>query len=91
LDYLPPEMVEGRIHNENVDVWSLGVLLYELIVGVPPFEVANGGYEDTYERIRTVDLRFPKHVSRDAIDLITKVSYTIHNELLSTNSLEKSY
>jgi serine/threonine protein kinase len=78
-------MVEGRIHTENVDVWSLGVLLYELIVGMPPFEVNNGSCEDTYERIRTVDLRFPKHVSRDATDLITRVSCTIYHELLSTN------
>ena len=30
LDYLPPEMVEGREHNEKVDIWSLGVLLYIL-------------------------------------------------------------
>ncbi|OBZ89650.1 Aurora kinase A [Choanephora cucurbitarum] len=73
LDYLPPEMVEGRVHNENVDLWSLGILLYELIVGKPPFENTEGGSEITYERIRNVDLHFPKHVSKDAMDLITKV------------------
>jgi serine/threonine protein kinase len=74
LDYLPPEMVEGRAHTENVDVWSLGVLLFELIVGNPPFEENTNTYEKTYERIRKVDLHFPKHVSKDAVDLVTKVS-----------------
>lgn len=30
LDYLPPEMIEGREHDETADVWSLGVLAYEV-------------------------------------------------------------
>lgn len=38
LDYLPPEMVEGKAHNEKVDYWALGVLTYEFLVGAPPFE-----------------------------------------------------
>jgi hypothetical protein len=38
LDYLPPEMVEKREHNEKVDYWALGVLTYEFLVGNPPFE-----------------------------------------------------
>lgn len=40
LDYLPPEMVEGREHDAAVDVWSLGVLTYEFLLGGPPFEAA---------------------------------------------------
>ena len=35
LDYLPPEMVEGKEHGRHVDVWSLGVLCYEFLVGSP--------------------------------------------------------
>lgn len=42
LDYLPPEMVEGRDHNEKVDYWALGVLTYEFICGAPPFEDLSG-------------------------------------------------
>jgi serine/threonine protein kinase len=30
LDYLPPEMVEGQPHTHSADVWSLGVLMYEV-------------------------------------------------------------
>jgi len=41
LDYLPPEMVEGRAHNEKVDYWALGVLTYEFVSGFPPFEDRN--------------------------------------------------
>lgn len=71
LDYLPPEMVEGRQHDEQVDVWSLGVLLYEFLVGDPPFEAE--GHSATYRRISRVDLRFPKGVPEDAQDLISKL------------------
>lgn len=42
LDYLPPEMVEGREHGAKVDLWALGVLAYEFLVGKPPFEDFEG-------------------------------------------------
>lgn len=71
LDYLPPEMVEGRDHDVSVDIWSLGVLTYEFLVGSPPFEAQ--GHSETYRRIAKVDLRFPPHVSKDARDLISKL------------------
>lgn len=38
LDYLPPEMIEGKAYNEKVDHWALGVLAYEFLCGRPPFE-----------------------------------------------------
>lgn len=55
LDYLPPEMVEGSPHDAAVDVWSLGVLAYEFLHGMPPFEAA--GHSETYKRILRVDLK----------------------------------
>ena len=68
LDYLPPEMIRGKGHNYQVDVWSVGVLLYELLDGNPPFEA--DGNKATYRRIVKVDLKFPSHFSADAKDLI---------------------
>lgn len=52
LDYLPPEMIEGRTHDETVDLWSLGVLCYEFLVGKPPFEAET--YQETYRAISRV-------------------------------------
>lgn len=52
LDYLPPEMIEGKTHDEKVDLWSLGVLCYEFLVGKPPFEAKT--HEETYRRISKV-------------------------------------
>ena len=71
LDYLPPEMIEGKAHDNMVDVWSLGVLMYEFLVGSPPFEAQ--GHHETYKKISKVDLKFPPHISADARDLITKL------------------
>ena len=34
----PPEMIQGRRYNEPVDLWCIGVLCYELLVGKPPLE-----------------------------------------------------
>ena len=56
LDYLPPEMVEGKTHSDKVDLWSLGVLCYEFLVGKPPFE--SEGHSETYKRIMKVKMGF---------------------------------
>ncbi|KAH7099473.1 kinase-like protein [Auriculariales sp. MPI-PUGE-AT-0066] len=72
LDYLPPEMVEGRAHNARVDHWALGVLCYEFLCGVPPFEDMKG-QKATYKRISKVDLKIPSHVSDAAKDLIIRL------------------
>ena len=44
LDYLPPEMCEGRDHDHHADTWTLGVLTYEFLVGSPPFEAPDAKY-----------------------------------------------
>ncbi|CAG9536468.1 unnamed protein product [Cercopithifilaria johnstoni] len=71
LDYLPPEMVRGEKHDDKVDLWSLGVLCYELLVGRPPFESKT--HNETYKLIANVKYKFPSHISEGAKDLITKL------------------
>ncbi|CDJ63516.1 Aurora kinase, putative [Eimeria necatrix] len=71
LDYLAPEMVKGQGHDWRVDLWSLGVLLYELLDGRPPFQSTR--HFELVQRIVTVDIRMPSHVKKDAADLIEKL------------------
>jgi len=87
LDYLPPEMVENKSHDEKVDLWSLGVLCYEFLCGQPPFEAPNN--TDTYKRIAKVDLRFPKHVTPAARDLISKLLQYRPEDRLSIDGVLK--
>jgi aurora kinase A len=71
LDYLPPEMIDDKPHDEKVDLWSLGVLCYELLVGKPPFETPT--HDGTYHKILRVEYTCPPSMSPDAVDLIGKV------------------
>ncbi|XP_059834723.1 aurora kinase A isoform X1 [Hypanus sabinus] len=90
LDYLPPEMIEGKMHDENVDLWSLGVLCYEFLVGHPPFEAADR--QETFRRISKVDLRFPAFVTEGAKDLISRLLKHNPNQRLALKEvLEHSW
>lgn len=71
LDYLPPEMVYRKKYGSHVDVWGLGVLLYEFLVGKPPFVDSN--QDETYRKIKRGNVSFPEHVSREAEDLIRRM------------------
>jgi serine/threonine protein kinase len=72
LDYLPPEMISNEPHGQAVDMWALGVLCYELLVGIPPFGDTEE-YTQAYMRIRTLDVHYPEHVSPLAKDFMSHV------------------
>jgi serine/threonine protein kinase len=53
LDYLAPEMVEkGHKHDERVDIWSIGVLIYELCTGYSPFSCTLTGNDISIENVK---------------------------------------
>jgi len=71
LDYLPPEMIENGQHDAMVDIWSLGVLLYEFLVGHPPFEAKDQA--ETFRRITNVIYSTPPDMPPGAKNLISKL------------------
>ncbi|VEN46442.1 unnamed protein product, partial [Callosobruchus maculatus] len=70
-EYLAPEIIQSKGHNKAVDWWALGVLIYEMLVGYPPF------YDDNpfgiYEKILSGKIEWPKHLDPIAKDLIKKL------------------
>ncbi|XP_022118207.1 aurora kinase B [Pieris rapae] len=89
LDYLPPEMIKRQVYNVSVDHWCIGVLLYEFLVGKPPFE--SDGQDQTYAKILAVDMKFPAHVPDGARDLICKLLRQSGNERLSLEGVKSHY
>ena len=73
-NYIAPEILEGKTgHSYEVDIWSLGVIMYTLIIGKPPFETNN--VKETYKRIKIGNYTFPEHavISEPAKDLIQSI------------------
>jgi len=60
-EYLAPEIVLNKGHGKPVDWWALGILLYELTVGLPPFYSQN--VNQMYKLIRDAPLKFPQQLS----------------------------
>ena len=69
--HLAPEILQKKGHNYQVDVWSLGCMLYTLIVGKPPFETST--LKETYSRIKNGQYTIPSHVSNDGAEVIKKM------------------
>ena len=69
-EYLAPEIIKGEGYDENIDWWSLGIILYEMICGVPPFYDDN--LDKIYYLIQNTEVSFPHNIylSDDVKDII---------------------
>lgn len=76
-NYIAPEVIQGdratRGHSFEVDIWSMGVIMYTCLVGKPPYEAKD--VKATYQRIMANAYSFPKHValSEEAKSLIVSM------------------
>lgn len=70
-EYLAPEIIQSKGHNRAVDWWALGVLIYEMLAGYPPY------FDDNpfaiYEKILAGKVEWPRHIDPVAKDLIKKL------------------
>lgn len=67
-EYLAPEIILSKGYNKAVDWWALGVLIYEMSAGYPPF-FADQPIQ-IYEKIVSGKVRFPSHFGTDLKDLL---------------------
>jgi serine/threonine protein kinase len=67
-EYIAPEILQGLGHGKPVDWWSLGTLVYEMLVGLPPFYSTD--VNTMYDKILRGELSFPAYVSPDARSLL---------------------
>jgi serine/threonine protein kinase len=88
-DYLSPEVLEGKTYDKRVDVWSLGVLSFELLFGRTPFHDSN--HMQTYEKIKEGKVFFPESppLSEDGKSFIRQLLQVNPENRMSLNEAKK--
>ena len=79
-DYLAPEIIQSKGYGKAVDWYALGVLIFEMLAGYPPFYDDN--HVKLYEKILAGKVKYPSHIHPDAKDLVKH---------LLTSDLSKRY
>ena len=75
VEYMAPEIVKKESYNKGIDIWALGVLLYEMLHGYSPFNEnhqQNEGYKPIFRKI--IGLKYQidpnKNISRNCVNMI---------------------
>ncbi|KRX01089.1 Protein kinase-like domain [Pseudocohnilembus persalinus] len=93
-DYIPPEVISGiSTNNKSIDWWSLGVMIYELVCGIPPFNADT--VEKIFENITNLKIDYPEigydedEMSPECQDLIQKLLNLDHEKRLGAKSIQE--
>jgi serine/threonine protein kinase len=68
--YLAPEIINEKPYNSSVDWWSLGVLMYEMIIGDSPFDADDD--DELFRQILTLKLEYPRNLDASARDVCSR-------------------
>ena len=69
--YLAPEIINNQGHDEHVDIWCIGVLLFELMAGYSPWQ--GNDVQTVKYNISRLKIQWPRDMDRDAADLISRI------------------
>ena len=85
--YLAPEMVKEIGHDEHLDIWCIGVLLFELLTGTVPFKGKD--MDSLNNNIVSLKIVWPKDISTTAKNLISKILKREPGERISLRDMLK--
>lgn len=67
-NYLPPEMLFGKMYSLQADIWSLGVMMYRMMCGMFPFDAPRS--KDLFVKVRDSDLQVPSWLSKYSTEIL---------------------
>ncbi|OUC41535.1 kinase domain protein, partial [Trichinella nativa] len=70
-EFLAPEVLSESMYTRSVDWWGLGVLIFEMLVGEPPF--SGDDEEEIFDSIVNDDVRYPRFLSIEAISIMRRL------------------
>merc|ERR1712217_400374 len=65
--FMAPEMIVGKGYTTVADLWSLGICLYEFVVGMFPFGNKSTNHEQIFQEILREELKFPEWFTHDIV------------------------
>ena len=83
--YLAPELVNNYGHDHRVDIWCIGVLMFELLTGQPPW--IGDDVQTLKFNISNMKIRWPKNMDPDAVDLLKKTLRYNPDERISLRNM----
>ena len=92
-EYMAPEMINDEFYDMGIDIWSLGVLLYEMIHGYSPFRAnrfikdAKKAQVEIFINIKNNNYRINKNISSECVDLIDKLLTTDTSKRIKIDEL----
>ena len=91
-EYVSPEMLNKRPYNQKVDIWAIGVLIFELVFGYAPF--SSNYNEERFNNIKNCKIKWPKDINdnkkyKEVKNLIEKILRINPNERLSLQEIEE--
>jgi len=81
-EYLAPEIITNKGHNLAVDWWAFGILIFEMLVGQPPFCADDP--MDIYQKILRNKVAWPSSMSKNARDLISRLLISVPAQRLGS-------
>ncbi|KAM0675514.1 hypothetical protein GVAV_000880 [Gurleya vavrai] len=88
-EYLAPEMVNEKRHDNSIDLWCLGILCYEFLTGKTPFEESSRVLANIKEKILNLKYDFPDFVSDKARDFVRKLLVVEKEKRMCFNEIRR--
>ncbi len=82
---MAPELLQKKYYDYTVDIWGLGVLLFELMHGHSPYRAKK--IDQIYDNIINKRMKFSSRISEDVKDLLTKILQIYPSDRLSIEGI----
>ena len=69
--YMAPELLKEKEYSYEVDIWALGIIIYQILIGKTPFETND--FSELLQKVKRMEYTFPINIDNDAKDLISKI------------------
>ncbi len=93
FDYMAPELINNKPYNQSIDIWSLGILLYEMLHGYPPFKGINKDKKFNFEQLKKnvnkedFEIDVNLNLSHECVDLIYQLLDNDSNQRIKIDEI----